>query len=228
MRDGQSLYARGVAQEGTDQVDVVDAVVVDLRVRQALEEGPHVPRGLDADPNLQIDDVANHALVDQAAGRQREGSPPHLEVDGRDQPLLAADVPEAAGLCQIVAKGFLDEDGAAVGQLGQDRRDVGRGHGHVEHGVGRGLADRFGEGGMDRRHPELARHVLGPVGSGIEEARHRVAGLGIGRIVGVVHDAAGPDADNRTRRARPGYGLVDGWQGHGAGSGFRSNLVLRP
>ncbi len=170
----------------------------DFDPRRALEEGEQFPWRHEVQMHFGIDQLAQPAALQRIGHRQHHRGKPQLEIDRRDQLLGAAQLEDGAGFVQIPAHRLLQQHRRAIGQLGQYVQMRGRGQGQVIDRIG------GGDGFFQRREGydiPLGGQRLGLVAVDIEYAGDRQVRQPIGRQVGIVDDAAGPDDHDRARRA---------------------------
>ena len=70
MPDGAAVDAARLAGNPADRVDVVNGVVEDFGSRRPFEEAPEVPRLIDHDAHVDVDDRAQGVLRDEIAKRE--------------------------------------------------------------------------------------------------------------------------------------------------------------
>jgi hypothetical protein len=107
------------AKKGSDQIDVVHAMIQNLHPRKSLEKRPQMRRSVDGDAHLHVMDLTKQAAFNQIPCRHDVRSVAELEVDRRVQLPFATEIEDLARLGEGLPHGFLDEDRRAAGQIAQ-------------------------------------------------------------------------------------------------------------
>ena len=123
-----------------------------------------------------------------------------MKIHSGGQSFFAAKALDGDSLSERFAHWLLDQHGCAIRQLRQHRENGAGRHSHVEDAALRQLRQSFGNVAENMRHIKLSGQCagLGPVG--IDQRKDRKSSLSVGRQMGVVHDAAGANRNNRARR----------------------------
>ena len=128
-----------------------------LQSRHALEKWPQVPRLVDDDPHVDIDERAQRIAAQQIAQRQHAGTEAKLKVDGGNHATVVDAGPDSLCSREVCAHGLLHEDDGPAGQLLQHfERPIARHRDVVDHVRGR---TRLGQRVVDARQAERCRRL---------------------------------------------------------------------
>src|SRR6476620_10481779 len=199
-----------IAGQKADGIDVMDRVKHDVELVGISQPGPHVPRGLDRNVDLQISQFANEATVDDLIRGGDPAGPAHLLVDRRLGTHSRRRVDDSARLYWVQRERFLAQDVlagpyAANGEV----RLRGRVDGDVDDRdlrIDQQLIDRF----VDARDTVCGRGRKGSVPVQVIAADDLEALPSIGRQMRVVDDTAAADqGDAVGSRTERGRAIVD-------------------
>ena len=137
MADRLRMHASGIAEEASDEIEIVDGMHRDLDARQALEKGEQTPWRIDGEVNLDIDEPAEQLAIERVSHCKHHRRETQLEIDSRDQLAIAADLQNLSRLIEIPAHRLLDENARAHGHAFEHGHVSAGRRGQIENGVGR-------------------------------------------------------------------------------------------
>ena len=176
------------------------AVIDDLHPWQAVKEGKKLPRRHRGEAHFHVDEIADHAIGDQAARGHDKRGETQLAVDGGMQAALPADFKHLAGLGKVLAHRLLDEHVRAARQaaqrIGKKRGRQGEVEDHIiRHGVDRSI--KIIE---NIRDAILGGQHIGTRAGAVVNAPDGKSGDLVCGEVRIPDDATGADDEDRERR----------------------------
>src|SRR6476620_4339975 len=199
-----------IAGQKADGIDVMDRVKHDVELVGISQPGPHVPRGLDRNVDLQISQIADEAAINDLLRRRDPAGPAHLLVDRRLVAHSRRRGDYSARLYRVECEWLLAQDvlagaDAANGEV----RLRGRVDGDVDNRdlrIDQQLIDRF----VDARDTVCGRGRKGSVPVQVIAADNLEDMPRIGRQMRVVDDTAAADqGDAVGSRTERGRAIVD-------------------
>src|SRR5258708_4200366 len=126
MPESAGHDAGRMAEDRADQIEIVDRMHRDLDSRRALQEREEVPGRDEVQMYFDIDEPAEQSLFQSVGHGEHHGREAKLEVYGGAEPLLPREGEDLRRLAEVATHGFLQQNGSAIGERGQDIEMGGR------------------------------------------------------------------------------------------------------
>src|SRR4029079_11874878 len=131
MRDGFAEDAVRLTGNRANEIKIVNRMVRHPEPRGTLHERPVVPRLIDHDADVDIDERAQRAGTQEITQGEHVGTEPELEIDRRDEAAIAGDLPDAPRLREVAAHWLLHQDARSLRHLPEDVHNLIPRHGEV-------------------------------------------------------------------------------------------------
>src|SRR5690606_24851338 len=114
MPHGAGMDAARVAKDLADEIEIVDGVKRDLHTRRLQQEFPKLPRGVERQPGVEINDFSKQAFGDSILQRQHHRREAELEINRRDELLATTHLEDRRCALEIGTHGLLDQRDRAI------------------------------------------------------------------------------------------------------------------